>query len=115
MVEGMLPSTIQIKNEWWEPKDRRIVLAATSGTALLSLTLMDTKVLDATPTKEEASLCLTRRRTKNLMYIVPEAPPQQQANTTYVIKEAMRAPPHPTPSKKAVAPTETWEIQKLSL
>ena len=103
-----MPSTIHIKNEWWEPKDRRIVLAATSGTALLSLTLMDTKVLDATPTKEEASLCLTRRRTKNLMYIVPEAPPQYQAKTTYVTQAALRAPMPPYPSKEMVTPVESW-------
>ena len=51
---------------------------------------------------------LTRRRRIILRDIVPEAPPQYQAKTTYVTQAALRAPMPPYPSKEMVTPVESW-------
>ena len=162
-----------------------IVLAAIAATTSLSLAPTATKVLDATPTDEEESLCLflvdpiklvysllnepllstssgysfiearkvalkltdevqplliwirgclvdgvpgiysldalnmedrlTIRISKTLRGIVPEAPLQQQKNTTYIMQAAPRAPPPLAPSKKSVTLDERSELHKLAL
>ena len=46
----MLPPTFQIKHEWWEPQDRRIVSTATAANIFLGLTPIATKVSYTTPT-----------------------------------------------------------------
>ena len=68
MAEGMLPSTVQIKNEWWDPQDKRIVSSVTAATTLLDLTHTDTKGPDATTTKEEPNLCLVSLFLTKLVY-----------------------------------------------
>ena len=185
MAEGMLPSTVQIKNEWWEPQDKRIVSAVTAATTLLDLTHTDTKGPDATTTKEEPNLCLVSlfltklvypllkptflypttayffieamavamklseavqplltwiqvclvdvapgisslgalvledclasRRRKTSRDIALKAPQMQPENTTYVMQAALCAPMPPSPSKKAAAPSERWDLQKIAL
>ena len=57
VVVRMLTTIIQIKHEWCEPQDKRIVSAATYSTTLLVLEPTETKVKDAKQDDEDARLC----------------------------------------------------------
>ena len=50
--------------------------------------------------------CFTRGRRNNLKNLTPEALPQTQELTTYIMQAAPRSPPPPATSKKAVTPAE---------
>ena len=56
VVVGMLPPIIQIKHEWCEPQEKRIVSAATYATTLIVLEPTETKVTDTTQDDKDARL-----------------------------------------------------------
>ena len=58
---------------------------------------------------------LTNRRRNTLQNMVPEAPPQTQAQTTYAMQVATRPPPPQTPTDKSVTLSKRWGMQKLYL
>ena len=104
MVEGMLTITVQINHNFWGPHDRRIVLETTAATSLLVLTSTANKLPDATPTKEEASLCLVSLAVMKLVYPLLK-PPLLSSTTTYSFIEARAAALNPI---EAVQPLLTW-------
>ena len=58
---------------------------------------------------------LTSGRRCLLRTLVPDEPPTQAPQTTYIMQEHPKRPPPQVTTKKEVTPAEIWDLQQLSL